>query len=186
VRFVLNLTQKIPLHDILVANVMVPTRKEVIMSNTHTVYFVLSLFLSFPVQADTCDETAEVRVEAADQLIVDARVAEAIDQAPLLERAQILLENTLEADPSCEPARALLALIETLEPEFRANSAAAAVDVVLSRAGEILLSLETEGVSNPDVLETLRFQLAALDRELGENELLDSLTERAAALSSTP
>jgi hypothetical protein len=45
---------------------------------------VLSVFLSLPAQASSCDETAEVRVEAADRLIGDAREAEAIDHAPLL------------------------------------------------------------------------------------------------------
>ena len=155
----------------------------VIMSQTNIALLVMSLVFSSSALADTCDETALTRVEAADQLISTARTATALDQAPLLERAQILLEKTLEDDPSCDQAQTLLSLTETLKPEFQANSAAAAVDAIIVRAADTLTILERDGVTNPEVLETLRFQLAALARELGDTERVNSLTERAAALA---
>ncbi len=146
-----------------------------------TILLLLSM-LGPPASASDCSETATLRVDAAHELLLDAREAPAIDKAALLERARILLDRTLDEDPTCKSARALKAHADGLVTDVQALSTAAAREEVLARAEESLELLESEGVADPLTLETLRFQLAALGEVMVGDDRVEDLAARAAEL----
>ena len=145
-------------------------------------WLLLTALAASPAQARTCTGDATLRVDAARDLIDDAYEADPVDKAPLLTRAVILLERTVDDDAGCAPARKLLSQATRLQADFEALSSAAAQESALVRAEETLTAFETEGVDDAADLEALRFQLAALGQLLPGDARLAPLARRAAAL----
>jgi len=146
-----------------------------------TILLSLAL-LGAPSFAAPCSETAAVRVDSAKGLLREAHDAPAVDKAALVERARILLERTLDDDPSCRRAEKLKDHADGLAEDVQALSTAAAREGVLARAAETLDVLEAEGVEDPLDVEALRFQLAALDEVMPDDDRVAALSQRAAAL----
>jgi|GEM_PF-2831324 len=146
----------------------------------------LTLILSTPADSARCGPDASARVDAASDLIDQAFDADPIDKAAVLERARILLERTLEDEPDCRAAVKLKAHADGLHQDMEALSSAAAQEAVLVRAADTVTVWESGGVTDPDALQALRFQLAALHQLRPDDARVTDLNDRARALGVTP
>ncbi len=140
------------------------------------------LWLTGTAEAGGCSADARARVDSAEQLMVEARQAPAVDKAAVLERARILLERTLKDDPNCRSAARLKTKADELKDDMEALSSAAAREEVLARATRYVTAMEENGVTDYASLEALRFQIAALGDYLPDDERVEDLARRAAAL----
>ncbi len=114
-----------------------------------TSWMLLTLLAGPTAQAGACDDDAAARVEAADRLVDLAFDAEPVEKAPLLTRAIILLERTLEDAPGCADAEALRTHATKLHRDIEALSTAAALEDALVRVEADLVRFEAEGAT-PD------------------------------------
>ena len=134
---------------------------------------------------EPCTEIATARVASAHGLLEASVETAVIDRAAILERARVLLERTLEEDPTCEAATDLKHRADQLFEEAEPLSTAAAVEETLHRATRAAEQMEQNGTTPPE-LEALRFQVAALvDRLPGDVRALD-LARRVAAIRPSP
>lgn len=146
--------------------------------------FLLFALLALPSAsaASTCSEMSLARVEAARLLIQDVESTTDIDKSSVAERAIILLDRTLKAEPSCADAKTLKRQAEKLVKKTTPLSVAADFEAAVVNLGERVSTLESASARDPQELETLGFMAADLINRFPNDQRLSTLARRVAAL----
>ena len=148
-----------------------------------TMIFLASLMLFSVAEAEaSCDETSALRIESARSLLGELDEVADARKAMQVERARILLEKVISAQPKCAEATKLKREADRLFEEVEVLSSNAAAGQVLERAERLLIALEETESPERSELQAVRFLIAALAQRLPDEPKVLDLATRARAV----